>query len=80
MLFRSLPVADVTAAFPRVEALLPRGARIIVYCESADCDEAETLSWELVHRGYVGILYYKKGWETWDTAGYPQQSGAPTAK
>lgn len=75
-----LPITEFSETFPKVEGLLPKDARLIVYCEGVDCDEAQTLSWELVGRGFKGIVYFKKGWEAWDKAGYPQEGGAPASK
>ncbi|MBI5837042.1 MAG: rhodanese-like domain-containing protein [Candidatus Eisenbacteria bacterium] len=71
----SLPDPEFATAFARLEARLPRDAKILVYCESETCDQAETVSWNLVHKGYKNILLFKKGWSAWEAADYPQEKG-----
>jgi rhodanese-related sulfurtransferase len=71
----SLPEATFEKDFDRLEKQLPRDAKIMVYCESESCDQAETVSWALVNKGYKNILYFKKGWSAWETADYEQEKG-----
>ena len=71
----SLPEGDFEAAFARLEKSLPKDGRIVVYCEGEDCDQAETVSWDLIRKGYTNILYFKKGWDAWEAANYPEEKG-----
>ena len=72
----SLPEPDFNHAFTRLEKQLPREARIMVYCESETCDQAESVCWSLIGKGYNNVWIFKKGWSAWETAGYPQETGA----
>ena len=45
---------------------VPKGARLIVYCESPGCKYAEIVSAQLLSEGYRDIALYKPGWRGWE--------------
>jgi len=61
----SLPIdANDTLWKDRV-ASIPRGRRIVVYCQSEVCKFAETVSLRLMKDGFSGISIYRGGWNDW---------------
>jgi len=71
----SLPAEGIGSGVPS----LPGGkdATVVVYCVSADCDEAGIVSKALAVNGYRNVLLFKDGWNSWDDAGYPQEKSNP---
>jgi len=72
----NIPSADFPAAFAMVKASLPADGAVVVYCESADCDESDIVLEELVKRGYTRLMHFKAGWQAWEDSGLPQERGA----
>ena len=74
----NLPSSDFAAGYARESAKLPRAKRLVVYCSSADCDESEVLIEALREKGYKYkyLLHFEAGWNAWELANYPQESGA----
>ncbi len=72
----SVPSSDFAASFAREESRLPRKGIVIVYCESASCDQAEEVGKGLLSKGYQHVLHFKDGWILWEVADQPQETGA----
>ena len=51
--------------------------RVIVYCNGGDCEDSLLLRQELIGRGvpFDELSVYKGGWEEWQAAGMPVESG-----
>jgi rhodanese-related sulfurtransferase len=73
----SIPSSDFDSGFAKAKAALSGKRPVVVYCESADCDESDLVLEQLVKRGYVKLLHFKAGWQVWEDAGLPQAQGAP---
>ena len=41
---------------------------IVVYCQSAGCEFAETTALRIQDRDYGDVLVYRGGWADWSTA------------
>jgi rhodanese-related sulfurtransferase len=68
----NLPPDRVKESAPQV--LPDKGAEIIVYCASFDCDASDTAAGELVEMGYTNVKDYAEGKSDWIEAGYPTES------
>ena len=44
---------------------LPKDKWLICYCEGPNCDQAETLAYELIFAGYQRVAVYRGGLEGW---------------
>lgn len=71
----NIPSSDFDAGWAKVKAQLSPGDRIVVYCTSADCDEAEMVIARLLPLGYTQLLHFKGGWADWENARMPQETG-----
>ncbi len=71
----NLPNTDFDATYARIKTLLPVTAQYVVYCTSADCDEAELVIGRLVPLGYGRLLHFKGGWNDWENARLPAETG-----
>ncbi len=68
-----VPSSDFDKGFAEAEAKLPRDAIIVVYCESASCDQAEDVAGKLLEKGYQHLLHFKDGWLVWEFSNQPQE-------
>ena len=69
---------DFDSSYAKVQARLPKGARIVLYCDGVDCPMAHDLGYRLLPLGYTNLLYYKNGWDEWDAAKAPREPAAAT--
>ncbi len=61
----------------KIERMLrfPKDKNIVIYCTDADCTLAERLAGELKFLGYRHIAVFSGGWEAWQQAQLPVESG-----
>jgi len=71
----NLPYLDPEAGFARLAGRLPRTGRIVVYCTSGECDEADHVLEVLVKHGYRNLSHFKEGWNVWEITDLPQEKG-----
>lgn len=69
----SVPSSDFEAGYARAADRLPKGSRIVVYCESANCDESEIVIEKLLKKGYGNLVHFTDGWAAWETTDLPQE-------
>jgi len=75
-----VPSSDFDRGFAEAEAKLPRDATIVVYCESASCDQAEDVAGKLMEKGYRHLLHFKDGWLVWEFSNQPQERSGKWAR
>jgi rhodanese-related sulfurtransferase len=76
----SLPEDQTEARMEEVLAMAERHKRVVVYCQSMDCDEAHLLAKALREAGVKDVFVFAGGLKEWEEAGYPlAQSVAPPA-
>lgn len=75
----NLPREDFERGYAGVRARIEPGKEqiIVVYCSEADCQDAELVAGALRRLGYGRSLVFKEGWEEWQRAGLPQETGHP---
>jgi len=63
---------DHTEVGEKAEALLPdKGARIVVYCASTECQNSAKAARTLEDLGYTEVYEYAEGKQHWVEAGLP---------
>lgn len=63
---------DHTEVREKAEALLPdKGARIVVYCASTECQNSTKAARTLEALGYTDVYEYVEGKQHWAEAGLP---------
>lgn len=50
-------------------------AQIVCYCRSFTCDFSDLLATELKVIGYQNVQVFSGGWDQWQKAGYPAETG-----
>lgn len=71
----NLPYLDPEAGFAKLADRLPRTGRIVVYCTSGECDEADHVLAVLIKHGYRNLSHFKEGWNVWEVTDLPQEKG-----
>jgi rhodanese-related sulfurtransferase len=71
----SFPDPEKEDYYTRLEARLPRKARIVLYCSGPECHMAENVAVFLAKMGYTGLMVMSAGMEGWESAGYPVATG-----
>lgn len=71
----NLPYLDPEAGFANLSSQLPRTGRLVVYCTSAECDEADQVLAMLIKHGYRNLSHFKEGWNVWEITDLPQEKG-----
>lgn len=67
-------------ALPETLEALDAGPRpIITYCDGGTCELSMDLAWDLVRAGHSKVLVFMGGFPQWKAAGYPVETGEPTA-
>jgi rhodanese-related sulfurtransferase len=61
----SIPVDANEAMWKKATASLPSGKPVVVYCQSAGCKFAESVSLQLMREGFKDISIYRGGWNEW---------------
>jgi rhodanese-related sulfurtransferase len=61
----NLPVDANDRLWKERTPLIPRGKRIVVYCQSFACKFAENVSLRLMKDGFTGISIFRGGWNEW---------------
>ena len=69
----NLPVRHLDVYYPRMKALLPKEAHLILYCASPECNASLYLAEELARLEYDRIEVMLGGWEGWEELGYPAE-------
>lgn len=70
----SLPANDKEERFPLVQPLLPEDNRLVLYCYSPECEDAERVAEFLVQLGYNHMVIMSPGFPQWKRAGYPMDT------
>jgi rhodanese-related sulfurtransferase len=71
----NLPYLDPEAGFAKLAGRLPKTGRIVVYCTSGECDEADHVLAMLASHGYRNLSHFKEGWNVWEITDLPQKKG-----
>jgi rhodanese-related sulfurtransferase len=72
---RNVPSSDFDNGYARNSSRLPKDGKVIVYCESASCDQAEEVGKKLIEKGYRKVLHFKDGWLVWEFSDQVQEKG-----
>jgi len=72
---RNVPSSDFDNGYARNSSRLPKDGKIIVYCESASCDQAEEVGKKLIEKGHRKVLHFKDGWLVWEFSDQVQEKG-----
>ena len=65
----SLPISASLTLRRQVIADIPRGNKIIVYCQSESCPWSHSIASDLALRGFRDVVVYPGGWEEWNSRG-----------
>ncbi len=71
----NLPAQDMEEALPRVTAVIPPDALIIVYCDGESCTLSKEVALELTGKGYSHVRVLINGWTVWQDANLPVETG-----
>ncbi|MGB2805898.1 MAG: rhodanese-like domain-containing protein [Candidatus Zixiibacteriota bacterium] len=71
----NLPYEESEEYAPQVLPKLPREEEIIAYCDGTECEESLLLARELRELGYENIKVFFGGWQEWQQAGLPIETG-----
>ena len=71
----NLPYEESEEYAPQVLPKLPREEEIIAYCDGTECEESLLLARELRELGYEDIKVFFGGWQEWQQAGLPIETG-----
>ena len=72
----NIPSSDFDKGYERNGPRLPKDGKIVVYCESASCDQAEDVANKLLQKGFRKVLHFKDGWLVWEFSDQVQEKGA----
>lgn len=76
----SLPEEQAASRMEGVLPLIEKRKKVVVYCQSMDCDEGHLLAQTLREAGIKEVFVFAGGLKEWEEAGYPlAQSAAPPA-
>jgi len=73
----NLPYLDPEGGFAKLSTRIPRTGRVVVYCTSGECDEADQVLAMLIKHGYRNLSHFKEGWNVWEITDLPQEKGPP---
>ena len=65
----SLPISASLTLRRQVIAEMPRGNKVIVYCQSEWCPWSHSIAADLALRGFRDVVVYPGGWEEWKKRG-----------
>ena len=65
----NLPIVASLSLRRQVIADIPRGNKIIVYCQSESCPWSHSIASDLALRGFRDVVVYPGGWEEWTSRG-----------
>lgn len=71
----NLPYEESEEYAPQVLPKLPQEEEIIAYCDGTECEESLLLARELRELGYEDIKVFFGGWQEWQQAGLPIETG-----
>ncbi len=71
----NLPYEESEEYAPQVLPKLPQEEEIIAYCDGTECEESLLLARELRELGYENIKVFFGGWQEWQQAGLPIETG-----
>ncbi|MGB2990790.1 MAG: rhodanese-like domain-containing protein [Candidatus Zixiibacteriota bacterium] len=71
----NLPYEESEEYAPQVLPKLPQKEEIIAYCDGTECEESLLLARELRELGYEDIKVFFGGWQEWQQAGLPIETG-----
>ncbi len=72
---KNLPVHAFLDSLSYLESLDFNG-QIITYCDGADCNASIDLAADLKMMGFSNVYFFFGGWQAWEEAGYPIESGS----
>ena len=72
----NIPYDRLAEYFQYLTDTVPLDARIVCYCSSPTCDFSDQLATELRIMRYTDIVVFTGGWEEWQNAGHPGETGA----
>ena len=59
-------------------ASIPKGSKVVVYCQSKGCEFAENVAVWLQDNGFSDVVIYRGGWVDW-VARYGKQNAEGTS-
>lgn len=65
------------SGMPDVVDILRAGLPIIIYCDGGDCDASHKVKIMLERYGLDDLYVFTPGWEAWEQAGLPVETGDP---
>ena len=71
----NLPVRDFDSVFPKLQKRLLEAARVITYCDGANCDMSVELTELLIFEGLNQVEIFTGGIEQWEATGQPMEEG-----
>jgi len=71
----NVPYDRLPDYYEELTASVPIDARVVVYCTGPSCDFSDQLATELKIIGYTDIVVFTGGWEHWQAAGHPEETG-----
>ncbi len=69
----SLPHDATDAAWAKNRAQLEAAETLVVYCASANCDNAGSVARALLSRGCKDVRVFAGGWKLWRESGLPSE-------
>jgi len=72
----NIPYDRLPEYYQQITDTVPLDARIVCYCWSPTCDFSDQLATELKIMGYTDVAVFPGGWEEWQDAGHPGETGA----
>jgi rhodanese-related sulfurtransferase len=71
----NLPYEESEEYAPQVLPKLAKEEEIIAYCDGTECESSLLLARELMELGYGNIKVFFGGWQEWQEAGLPVETG-----
>ena len=65
---------------PEIPADLPREKLLIIYCSDIGCEMSAELAFYLYDAGFGHTRIFEDGWDAWENAGLPTESGVDNEK
>lgn len=71
----SVPVLEQEERLEEVRDQIPPNARVIVYCDGAECAASRKLSGYMLQKGWKDVVIFAEGFPAWQDAQMPVTEG-----
>ncbi len=61
----NIPIDSAPFSIADQLADVPKSSRVVVYCQSRDCDYSDRIALEIAALGYSNVRIYRDGWRDW---------------